>query len=427
MAIRCGFFNSVNEDRKYSAADMNQAYIGLVSNGVIPNRVEEAEEDQTSLAVYSNTGADVRITAGRGIFSDKWFLLDADMSIPLPTNNTLSNQYASIIVRIDNRAAYRSAEILLIQAVDKTQIPAINTIDNVDEYRLANITIKTGSTPTTQADIEDTRMTDECGFCHGLIRQLSTEDIFRQWQALFDDWFENIQISLTTEATLVTALTSNYTTSGTETIIPINIAQYNNNLDILRVYINGLELIKNKDYSVNGNTNITLVKSVYAGTIISFTVLKSINGSQASTIVQEFQQLQQIVNAIKPQVDNLVIDTGWINFTLERGTAVAGMSPAVRRVGNVVYLRGALSGITTTTQTTQVTICTLPENCAPAMEHYFTQLVGGTGASVGYTNVRFKVNRNRASGGNATIVINGSSGTININQTIPISTCFVIG
>lgn len=425
MAIKCGFFNSKNGDRVYDADDMSQPYVGLISNGVIPDRPEEGDEDQRSLAVgYGSTNRKIIITKGRGIFSNKWFWLDADLEKDIPSNNTLSTHYASVIVRIDNRADHRVASVDVIQNDIPTLKPQINTIDDVVEYRLADITIPPSEDPIT---IEDTRMLDECGFVTGLVNQLSTEEIYLQWQKMFSDWFDDVQVSLKTQATLTTSFTSSYKALSTTTNIPIGIPQYNKNLDVLQVSINGLDIYEGIDYTIVDNTRITLAKSIYAGNIVLFTALKSIDGSQASTIVQEFQDIQQIVNSIKPQVDNLVLDSGWINFQLEAGSAITGLAPAVRRVGNVVYLRGALSGITTTSQTQQITLCTLPEAYAPMMEHYFTHLVGGTGASVGYTSVRFKVNRNQASGGNATIVINGSSGTINANQTIPISTSFVLG
>lgn len=419
MAIRCGFFNSVNGDRRYSPEDMNEPIVGLVSNGVLAPNEDMPGEFSGCLKVEASSGMNVNVRTGRGIFSNKWFASDSDIVLSVPSNSTLAVHKASVIVRIDNRSDHRNADILLIQATDRTQIPAINTVANVDEYRLANISIQPGAIGITDADISDTRATDECGFCHGLIKQLSTGELFTQWEKVFYNWFDNIQVDLKTHATLITKLESSFTTvADTTTIIPINIPQYNQNLDALEVYINGLQLVKGTEYTLTpgDNSKITLVRDVYAGTVVSFVVYKSIEGSEASTVVTQVNNLQNEVNA-------LTSDSGWINFILEGGAvAYPGLAPAVRKVGNVVYIRGAIYKVTDP----QKVVCTLPEAYAPAMEHYFSQVVGGTGSGVGYTTVRFKVNRNRASGGTATITLNGATGSLNADMTIPMSTSFIV-
>lgn len=425
MAIRCGFFNSQNGDRKYSAEEMNEPIVGLISNGVLVPNEDLPGELTSPLKVVQNNGLTVKVLAGRGIFADKWFVSDSDIVFTVPTNNTLSDWKVSIIVRIDTRADHRKGTIELIRnASSPGSIPAINTVSNVYEYRLANITIPGGATVISDINIEDTRGSSDCGFCHGLIKQLSTDEFFTQWQAMFDNWFSGVQVDLKTQTTLVTSITSQYTTSLTSTEIPIGVAQYDRNLDILEVYINGLLIYEGTDYTINDNTKITLTQSVYSGTRITFNVLKSIDGSQAATIVTQFQELQQIVNDLKNEVRDMNDDSGWINFTLEGGAvAYPGLTPAVRKVGNVVYIRGAIYQVTDP----QRVVCTLPEAFAPRMEHYFAQVVGGTGVGVGYTTVRFKVNRSAATGGTATITLNGATGALNANMTIPMSTSFIVG
>lgn len=420
--IRCGFFNSVNGDRKYSAEEMNEPFKGIISNGVLVPNADGTEQQllsQASLKVVQSSGMNVIVRSGRGVFADKWFVNDTDLSLQVPGNSTLSVHKASVIVRIDNRSTGRKAEILLIQDTDKTKIPTINTIENVFEYRLANIDIPSGAVAITTANIYDKRASDECGFCHGLIKQLSTEELFDQWEAIFRTWFNNVQLDLKTHATLITKYESSYTTINERTtIVPINIPQYNQNLDALEVYINGLQLVRGTDYNLtlNDNTKITLTKDVYRGTIVSFVVYKSIDGSEASTVVTQVNQLQN-------QVNSLISDTGWINLTLEGGAeAYPGLTPAIRKVGKIVYIRGAIYKVTNP----QHVVCTLPEAYAPTLEHYFSQVVGGTGSGVGYTAVRFKVNRNRASGGAATLILNGATSSININMTIPLSTSFIV-
>ena len=66
MAFQCGFFNSVNGDRKYTAEQMNNPYKGIVSNGVLAKT-----DDSTSFQVQSVSGLEIIIKEGYGIFADK--------------------------------------------------------------------------------------------------------------------------------------------------------------------------------------------------------------------------------------------------------------------------------------------------------------------------------------------------------------------
>jgi len=70
--------------------------------------------------------------------------------------------------------------------------------------------------------------------------------------------------------------TSNYTTTGETTEIPINISSFNKNTDILFVYINGLKAIENTKYTISSDSSkITLTSSILADQVIEFVVIKN--------------------------------------------------------------------------------------------------------------------------------------------------------
>lgn len=79
-----------------------------------------------------------------------------------------------------------------------------------------------------------------------------------------------------------------------ETEIPINITQYNKNLDILQVFVNGLRLIPDEEYTIDSNEQITLAADVDINTPVSFVVYKSVDGLEAETVVQQVYTLQQL-------------------------------------------------------------------------------------------------------------------------------------
>ena len=65
------------------------------------------------------------------------------------------------------------------------------------------------------------------------------------------------------------------TTADNTTVIPINVTQYRNGIDLLSVHINGLQLIEGTDYT-SETRNITLTKAVTKNTPVHFVILRSV-------------------------------------------------------------------------------------------------------------------------------------------------------
>lgn len=73
--------------------------------------------------------------------------------------------------------------------------------------------MRAGAAEITQADITDTRPDETvCGFVKGVIEQISTKNLFAQYQAAFDAWFKNLTTELDENALthLYTLIQSNY-------------------------------------------------------------------------------------------------------------------------------------------------------------------------------------------------------------------------
>lgn len=291
MAVQTGFFNSINNDRRYQANDMNKPYELLVSNGVFAT---PAGTPSNFLQVYANDSMGVTVRPGRGIFFDKWLINDSDLYLPLDPSEVTLKRIDSVVVRVDINETVRAGTIYLKKGTPGSSptAPALERTDLVKEYRLANITINPGVSSITQSAISDRRgYADECGWVTSLVQQVDTSTLFAQFDTGFNEWFSSIKEFLAT-ATLIRSYTSAYTTTvQDETVIPINITQFNKDLDILQVYINGLMLIKDYEYSSYNNENIVLTHGVDPGTTVSFVVYKSIDGSNAETVVGMVEEL----------------------------------------------------------------------------------------------------------------------------------------
>lgn len=323
MAFQCGFFNSINGDRKYTAEQMNNPYKGIVSNGVLAK-----ENDSNGFQVQELSLLKILIKEGYGIFADKWAVLDADLILDVPTPHVNYARIDSVIVRVDTSDDVRAGSIEYVQgtAAQNPVQPTLTRTDTIKEYRLANITVPANAISITQANIEDTRPSAECGFVSNLLQNSDISATYAQWQAQFEEWlannnawaetkqaeynewtdakrneFENWFNNLTETLNVNTALqsySSHYeTTEENETVIPIGIFDYSSNLDVLKVYINGLMLIPLIDYTINDFSSITLIKPVDKGTIVAFNVIKSII---APLEVEEVTYQVQRINSVIP-------------------------------------------------------------------------------------------------------------------------------
>ena len=427
--VNCGFFDSVNNDRLYTADQMNRPYKRLVSNGVFAT---PQGTPSTDLQVISaGNGMAIVVQTGAGIFADKWFENPSGIQIAVPANSGIVPRFDSVIVQVDKRESGRVGNIVYRTGTAATnpQPPAINTVENVVEYRLANVYVASGAQNINNDAITDCRGSSDCPWITSLIYQVDTSTLFNQWQAAYQSYYsestqsfeefteeqreaweqflQNLTDDLTV-ATNVIMLTSNYVAPSTVSNVPIQIPSYDPDTDILMVYVNGLRVAEGVQYTLAANkTSINLKSNVTAGQTVMFTVFKSIIAADLQTTVTAIQQLNT-------RISQITADSGWINFTLESGASAydSNNKPGVRCIGDRVYLRGAFKGVTTLGST----ICTLPVSMRPAQAHTFTT------ASVSGTTVGRTVVMQVQPGGSIKLL--AASGSLTSSHMISIATDF---
>lgn len=314
MAFKCGFFNSVNGDRKYNADDMCNPYSKIVSDGVFASPEGELSTD---FQVQIHSGLQIKVKEGRGIFAGKWAILDSDMLFTVPTPNVTYPRIDSIVVRIDNSSNVRNGKIEYIQGTpaENPVAPTITRGAEIKDFRLANITVPANANAITTSNIADRRPYSECGIVTNLLQNSDISATFTQWQAQFDEWFDN----LTKEASLTYSSVYTAETDG-ETTIPINISAFNSTLDILTVYINGLRLIPNIDYTLNDFNSITLTKGIDSGTIVSFFLLKNVSVDNVENVATEIQRINNVIPAAATSTNKLV-DKAYVDSLVINGVS----------------------------------------------------------------------------------------------------------
>lgn len=272
MAVTGGFFNSLDNDRLYYADQVNSFFEGLVSPGVF-------ESVDGALQVKAASGMNIQVEAGRLTDSKgRWLRNYAVLDLTIDSADVLLPRYDAVIAAIDSSMEKRAPEIYIKKGIPAGPPVKPSVIRNsyLEEYCLAYVYVDARASTITQSAITDTRPDNNlCGFVTGLIEQLNTTDLFIQFQTAFDEWFQTIKDTVK-PFTLIRTYNSVYTTTEeSETIIPINISQFNKELDILQVYINGLRLIPDLEYTLDSDEQITLAKDVRAGTSVFFEIFKS--------------------------------------------------------------------------------------------------------------------------------------------------------
>lgn len=301
MAVTYGFFDSINGDRVYNADQISDYFLKLISNGVFAT-------PSNAMQVQVATGLSVNVSAGWGFINCKWVNNSNDYNLQLDAPDTIFDRIDRVILHLDRSSEHRyiTIEVKTGTPAATPEPPELTRSGDVYELSLAQVAVAANATGITQAEITDERAdTSVCGYVTGLIEQIDTTNLFAQFTSAFNTWFEDIKDEVRS-TTIVIRLESRYvTSSASETIIPIEIEDYNETLDILNVYVNGLKLTPQVDYIIDG-TDIELTQALdVIGTPVEFEVLKSADTAEAASIVTQIITFFNKVDNMEQRLNGL--------------------------------------------------------------------------------------------------------------------------
>lgn len=189
--VEAGFFDAIDEDRTYSADDMNRPYRKLISNGVFATP-EGTPSDYLQVFAAEN-GMNVKVSAGYALIGDKWFENPSDLIITLTQNSEILTRIDSIIAQVDKTQAGRVGNIVYRKgsASSDPVHPSINTEENIAEFRLADIRISPSCVEITQDLITDCRGSSECPWVTSLLYQVDTSTLYEQWKAAYQKYYKD--------------------------------------------------------------------------------------------------------------------------------------------------------------------------------------------------------------------------------------------
>lgn len=182
-----GFFNSLNNDRKYNADQISSMFEGLISDGVF-NHVGSA------LEVKAGNGLSVTVGTGRAWLEDRWVKNDAIVGVQLSAASVTLSRYTAIVLRKD--ITNRTVSIATIdgEAAETPEKPAIVREGDIYDICLAYVLVGPNATSISQSDITDTRADNTvCGWVTGIIEQVDTSTLFAQWETAYNEAISDMQ------------------------------------------------------------------------------------------------------------------------------------------------------------------------------------------------------------------------------------------
>lgn len=197
MALSYGFFNaeltqSGQYDRVYAAEQFAEYFHLIVSNGVFP-------DPATQLQVVASNTPDMNVNVSDGYGWINGYFAKNSGSYPLAiqaASGTL-NRVDAVVLRWVN--ASRSMELAVKTgiAASSPATPALQRDTDVYEIMLATVTVAAGATSIPQSAITDKRAdTSVCGWVTGAVQNIDTTNLFAQYDAAFQAWFEDIKAQL---------------------------------------------------------------------------------------------------------------------------------------------------------------------------------------------------------------------------------------
>lgn len=204
MSITCGFFNSLNGDRKYDASQMSSIFDGLIIDGVFASI-------GTAFAVKAAGGLTVNVGVGKAWFDHTWTVNDAVLPLTAPEAEVLLDRIDAVVLEVNATESVRENTIKFVKGTPSSAPvnPTLENEGNVHQYPLCYIYRKYGTAVINQADITSMIGTESTPFVTAILQTISLDELLGQWQNELDlftaaqeqevsDWIANEESGFTT-------------------------------------------------------------------------------------------------------------------------------------------------------------------------------------------------------------------------------------
>ena len=167
-------------DRSYDSEEFRKYFGQFIKNGVFGTPTNQ-------LKVIAGTGLNVIVSEGWAMINGAYYHNDAPKTLTVRANTGSGYRYDSVMLRYSEEDRQITAVCL-----DNVSNPTRN--DNIYDLKLATITLAPGTSSISDSNITDTRTNETvCGMVTGVLEVETTEDLFLQFEAQFNEWFNDIK------------------------------------------------------------------------------------------------------------------------------------------------------------------------------------------------------------------------------------------
>ena len=181
MSVSSGFFNSLNGDRKYNAAQMSAIFDGLIIDGVFASI-------GTSFAVKAAGGLTVNVGIGKAWFDHTWTVNDSILPMTAPEAEVLLDRIDAVVLEVNGTESVRENTIKFVKGNPSSapSRPTLTNEGNVHQYPLCYMYRKYGTAVINQADITPMVGTESTPFVTGILQTISLDELLGKWQDELD-------------------------------------------------------------------------------------------------------------------------------------------------------------------------------------------------------------------------------------------------
>lgn len=181
MSVSSRFFNSLNGDRKYNAAQMSAIFDGLIIDGVFASI-------GTAFAVKAAGGLTVNVGIGKAWFDHTWTVNDSILPMTAPEAEVLLDRIDAVVLEVNGMESIRENTIKFVKGNPSSapSRPTLTNEGNVHQYPLCYIYRKYGTAVINQADITPMVGTESTPFVTGILQTISLDELLGKWQDELD-------------------------------------------------------------------------------------------------------------------------------------------------------------------------------------------------------------------------------------------------
>lgn len=198
MALRYGFFNSVNGDRTYDADDFGDMFTGLINDGIY-------KDIGDMFSITPGPGLSVVVGTGKAWFNKTWSTNTTKMQLNLELASFLLPRIDAVVLEVNKTSFTRANSLKVLTGTPSAnpERPSLTMSSDVYQYPLAYIRVSQNAESVAQADITTVIGTTACPYVNAIIDQLPMENVLITFQGEYEDWFESLKEYGGDEALLV--------------------------------------------------------------------------------------------------------------------------------------------------------------------------------------------------------------------------------